>query len=84
MSSNSPRSNIFNVLADDTEFPNKLDRKTFFGIMRDLERENLVALETYKKANRMAGQRVILTQAGQARVAIGSGAPPNWAQREEE
>jgi RecA-family ATPase len=84
MSSNSPRSNIFNVLADDTEFPNKLDRKTFFGIMRDLKREGLVALETYKKSNRMAGQRVILTQAGQARVAIGSGAPPNWAQREED
>lgn len=84
MNSNSPRSNIFNVLADDTEFPNRLDRKTFFGIMRDLEREGLVALETYKKANRMTGQRVILTETGQTRVALGSGAGPTWAQREEE
>lgn len=84
MASNSPRSNIFNVLADDTEFPNKLDRKTFFGLMRDMEREGLLALETYKKANRMTGQRVVLTQAGQTRVALGSGAPPTWAQREDE
>jgi archaellum biogenesis ATPase FlaH len=83
MSSNSPRSNIYNVLADDTEFPNHLDRKAFFGIMRDLEREGLVALETYKKANRMSGQRVVLTEAGQTRVALGSGAGPTWAQREE-
>jgi archaellum biogenesis ATPase FlaH len=84
MNSNSPRSNIYNVLADDTEFPNRLDRKTFFAIMRDMEREGLVALETYKKANRMTGQRVIVTQAGQTRVALGSGAPPTWAQREDE
>lgn len=84
MNSNSPRSNIFNVLADDTEFPNKLDRKTFFGLMRDMEREGLLALETYKKANRMTGQRVVLTQAGQTRVALGSGAPPTWKQREDE
>lgn len=84
MNSNSPRSNIYNVLADDTEFPNRLDRKTFFGIMRDMEREGLVALETYKKANRMTGQRVIVTQPGQTRVALGSGAPPTWAQREDE
>lgn len=83
MSSNSPRANIFNVLADDSEFPARLDRKTFFSIMRDMEREGLVALETYKKANRMTGQRVVLTHTGQTRVAIGSGAPPNWAQRQE-
>lgn len=83
MNSNSPRSNVFNVLADDTEFPNKLDRKTFFGLMRDMEREGLLALETYKKANRMTGQRVVLTPAGQTRVGLGSGAPPTWAQREE-
>lgn len=84
MNSNSPRSNIYNVLADDTEFPNRLDRKTFFGILRDMEREGLVALETYKKANRMTGQRVIVTQPGQTRVALGSGAPPTWAQREDD
>ena len=83
MSSNSPRSNIFNVLADDSEFPARMDRKSFFSIMRDFEREGLVALESYKKANRMTGQRVVLTESGQTRVAIGSGAPPNWAQREE-
>jgi hypothetical protein len=84
MNSNSPRSNVFNVLADDTEFPNRLDRKTFFSIMRDMEFEGLVALENYKKANRMTGQRVVLTPAGQTRVALGSGAPPTWAQREDE
>lgn len=82
MNSNSPRSNIYNLLADDTDFPARLDRKAFFGHMRDLEREGLVGLETYKKANRMTGQRVVLTQAGIARVAVGSGAAPTWAQRE--
>lgn len=84
MKANAPTNNIYNVLADDPEFPNRMDRKTFFGILRDMENEQLIAQQEYKKTNRLPGQRVVLTDAGQTRVALGSGAGPTWAQREEE
>jgi archaellum biogenesis ATPase FlaH len=84
MKANAASNNIFNVLNTDPEFPNHLARKDFFGILRDLETENLITQETYKKHNRMPGQRVVLTPAGQTRVALGSGAGPTWAQREED
>jgi RecA-family ATPase len=83
MNSNSPRSNIYTALASADEFPPKLDRKTFFSIMRDLEREQLITEVQYRKSNRLPGMRVVLTQAGEARVAVGSGAAPTWAQRSE-
>ena len=84
MRANAPRNNIWNVLSEDSDFPERLQRAEFFQILRDLEREQLIAQETYRKSNRQAGQRVVLTPAGEARVAIGSGAPPTWAQREQE
>lgn len=84
MKANAAATNIYNVLKDDEEFPNRMDRREFFGILRDLEREELIDQENYKKSNRMPGQRVVLTDAGQTRVALGSGAPPAWAQREQE
>ena len=84
MKANAAATNIFNVLGTDPEFPNHLARKDFFSILRDLENENLITQETYKKHNRMPGQRVVLTPAGQTRVALGSGAGPTWAQREED
>ncbi|CAB4136603.1 AAA domain containing protein [uncultured Caudovirales phage] len=83
MKANAPSTNVYNVLADDPDFPARLDRKTFFGLLRDLENESLIGQEQYKKANRTLGQRVVLTQAGETRMAIGSGAPPTWAQRDE-
>lgn len=84
MKANAPTNNIYNVLADDPDFPPRLDRKAFFGILRELENEQLVAQEAYKKANRTTGYRVVLTKAGEARVATGSGAGPTWAQREDD
>lgn len=84
MKANAPTTNIYNVLAQDDEFPNGLKRQEFFGLLRDMEFEHLVGLESYKKANRSTGQRVVLTDAGRTRVALGSGAPPTWAQREED
>jgi RecA-family ATPase len=84
MKANAAANNIFNVLNTDPEFPNHLARKDFFSILRDMENENLITQETYKKHNRMPGQRVVLTPAGQTRVALGSGAGPTWAQREED
>ena len=76
--------NVFVALRDEPEFPNRIDRREFFQILRDLEYEKLVASETYIRSNRTPGQRVVLTEAGKTRVAIGSGAAPTWAQREDE
>ena len=84
MKLNAASANIYNVLKDEPLFPNRMDRKEFFALVYDLEREELIKQEEYKKANRMPGQRVVLTEAGQTRVALGSGAGPTWAQREEE
>lgn len=83
LNSNSPRSNIYTVLGSADEFPPRLDRKTFFSIVRDLEREQLITEVQYRKSNRLPGMRVVLTDAGETRVAIGSGAAPTWAQRNE-
>jgi len=76
--------NIYKILNGDPLYPPRLKRKDFFVILRELEIENLIGHESYAKANRTKAYRVILTKAGQARVAVGSGAPPNWVQREEE
>ena len=83
LNSNSPRSNIYTVLADNDEFPPRLDRKTFFGIVRDLLRDQLITEVEYRKSNRLPGQRVVLTEQGQTQAAMGSGAPPRWVQRQE-
>ena len=80
---NAAANNIFNVLKDEPEMP-RIDRKEFFGLVYELEREHLIEQQEYKKSNRMPGQRVVLTSAGEARVAVGSGAAPTWAQREGE
>lgn len=80
----SATNNVYVALRDDPEFPNGLDRREFFQILRDLEVERLVASQTYTRSNRTTGQRVVLTDAGKTRVALGSGAPPTWAQREED
>lgn len=83
MRANVPSSNIWNLLKDDPDFP-RLERRDFFGMLRELQRERLIEEQDYRKANRTTGQRVVLTSAGEARVAIGSGAAPTWAQREEQ
>lgn len=74
--------NAFVALRDDPDFP-RVDRRTFFGLLRDLENEGLLAQEPYTRSNRGTGYRLVLTQAGETRVAIGSGAGPTWAQRQE-
>lgn len=84
MKANAAATNVYNVLKDEPLFPNRMDRREFFGILRDLELEGLIEQENYKKSNRMPGQRVVLTETGKTRVALGSGAGPTWAQREEE
>lgn len=83
MKSNAPGSNIYNVIKEDPDYPSGLSRRDLFAILRDFEIEKLIGDESYRKANRTIGQRVVLTEAGAARVAYGSGAPPTWAQRED-
>ena len=75
--------NAYVCLRDDPEYPGSLDRKAFFAMLRDLEGEQLVHMEPYKKGNRGIGYRLVLTEQGQTRVTLGSGAPPAWKQREE-
>ena len=75
--------NAYVSLADDPLYPASLSRKDFFAMLRDLEHEQLVHMETYKKPNRGTGYRLALTEHGQTRAALGSGAGPTWAQREE-
>lgn len=74
--------NAFVALRDDPDFP-RVDRRTFFGLLRDLENEGLLAQEPYTRSNRGTGYRLVLTEQGQIQAAIGSGAPPRWKQREE-
>ena len=73
--------NAYVSLADDPLYPSNLSRKDFFAMLRELEHEQLVHMEMYKKTNRVAGYRLALTAAGQTRAALGSGAGPMWAQR---
>ena len=75
--------NAYVCLRDDPEYPGSLDRKGFFSMLRDLEVEQLVHMEPYKKGNRGIGYRLALTEQGSTRVALGSGAGPAWSQREE-
>jgi len=76
--------NAYVSLREAPGFPSQVNRKDFFGILKELEYEGLIAQQTYTKANRTRGSRLVLTEAGQTRVALGSGAGPTWAQREEE
>jgi RecA-family ATPase len=76
--------NAYVSLRESPGFPNQLNRKDFFGLLRELEFEGLIAQQSYTKANRTSGSRLVLTDAGQTRVALGSGAGPTWSQREED
>jgi RecA-family ATPase len=76
--------NAYVSLRNAPGFPAQMNRKEFFTLVRELEYENLIAQQTYTKANRTQGSRLVLTAAGQTRVSLGSGAPPTWAQREDE
>lgn len=74
--------NAYRVLQGDPQFP-RVQRNEFFGILFDMQREHLIEEVEYTK-DRKKFKCLALTDQGQTRVAIGSGAPPNWAQREEQ
>lgn len=74
--------NAYRVLQGDPQFP-RVQRNEFFGMLFDMQREHLIEEVEYIK-DRKKFKCLALTDQGQTRVAIGSGAPPNWAQREQE
>ena len=73
--------NAYRVLRSDQNFP-RIERSEFFSLLFQLQRDGLVAEEEYKN-DRKTYKRIVLTEIGRSRAAIGSGARPTWAQREE-
>ena len=74
--------NAYLVLQGGPQFP-RLQRKEFFAMLFDLQREHLIEEVEYIK-DRKKFKCLALTDQGQTRVALGSGAGPTWAQRENE
>jgi RecA-family ATPase len=73
--------NAFRVLQADPQFP-RVQRSEFFGILFDMQREQLIQEIEYTQ-DRKKFKCLAITDHGQTRVALGSGAGPTWAQREE-
>ena len=75
--------NAFRVLQGDPQFP-RLMRNEFFVMVFDMQREGLLDEVEYQSSDRKRYKCLVLTDAGQVRVSVGSGAGPVWAQREGE
>ena len=73
--------NAYIMLRKSEDFP-RIGREDFFSILYDMQRENLITEVEYTH-DRKKHLRIALTPAGETRVAIGSGAGPTWAQRNE-
>ena len=73
--------NAYVILRKSENFP-RIGRDDFFSILYDMQRENLITEVEYTH-DRKKHLRIALTSAGETRVAIGSGAGPTWAQRDE-
>lgn len=74
--------NAYRVLQADPAFP-RIDRSTFFGLLFDMQRERLIEEIEYLGDHRKKFKRLAVTEQGQVRVAMNSGAAPTWKQREE-
>jgi len=68
----SARNNVYRQLSDDPAFPARLERRTFFSMLRELKDLGYLREESYRLSNRSQGQRVVLTDAGRAHLAGGS------------
>jgi RecA-family ATPase len=73
--------NAYVILRKSQDFP-RIGREDFFSILYDMQREGLITEIEYTH-DRKKHLRIALTPAGEARVAIGSGAAPAWKQRED-
>jgi len=67
-------SNAYAMLRDDADYPYLLDKRDCLAMLRDCERDGLLAKEGYKKLDRHAGKRWKLTEAGL--LFIGEPLPP--------
>ena len=83
LTSNNPNYAIDKVLAKEDESLARMGKRALSAMISELKYEGLIAEVEYRKAGRGTGKRVELTAAGETRVAIGSGAAPTWAQRNE-
>lgn len=69
--------NAFLALKGAAEFP-RIDRREFFSMLFEMQRDGLVQEQEYVRENRTKARQVVLTEVGRLRVAQGSGAPAMW------
>ncbi|NBV88326.1 MAG: hypothetical protein EBR88_02250 [Betaproteobacteria bacterium] len=60
--------NVYLAIAQDPDYPARLDRKGFFTHLRDLELEGLIVEESYALSNNNKAMRVVLTDNGRAQL----------------
>ena len=59
------------------EFP-RIDRREFFSMLFEMQRDGLVQEQEYVRENRTKARQLVLTEVGRLRVAQGSGAAAMW------
>lgn len=74
--------NAWLALKGSEEFP-RIDRREFFSMLYEMQRDGLVQEQEYVRENRTKARQVVLTEVGRLRVAQGSGAAAMWKGRAE-
>jgi archaellum biogenesis ATPase FlaH len=69
--------NAWLALRGAEEFP-RIERRDFFSMLFELQRDGLLEEVEYVRENRTKAKRVVLTEPGRLRAAQGSGAPAMW------
>ena len=69
--------NAWLALKGAEEFP-RIDRRDFFGMLFEMQRDGLVQEQEYVRENRTKARQLVLTEVGRLRVAQGSGAAAMW------
>ena len=69
--------NAWLALKGSAEFP-RIDRREFFSMLFEMQRDGLVHEQEYVRENRTKARQVVLTEVGRLRVAQGSGAAAMW------
>lgn len=69
--------NAWLALRGAEDFP-RIDRREFFSMLFEMQRDGLVQEQEYVRENRTKARQVVLTEVGRLRVAQGSGAAAMW------
>lgn len=69
--------NAWLALRGAEDFP-RIDRREFFSMLFEMQRDGLVHEQEYVRENRTKARQVVLTEVGRLRVAQGSGAAAMW------